>query len=263
MDDERPSDATIRRALAECLTVSDIDDAMGWRPGTARRRRWRDPPDGLPPADAELGGTALWFRSTVSRWRRQLDQRRDAPRAGSELPPAVPQPESAPPEPAPAASEPTLRPAPAEPPPAPTEPPPAASEPTPRVSHADVRAEPEPGPDAEVEADHASAPGIDDPSTEPGLEVEQDAGTAPPAASVPPAGDDLPAGAEPDGARVRSGFEVEIGEPVFALVHRRWRPATVQARARTTVVVDYRLGGGALDERRQRVAIDRIRRIST
>ncbi|OZM79521.1 hypothetical protein [Pseudonocardia sp. MH-G8] len=62
--------ATIRRALGECMTLTDVDDAMGWPEGTARRRRWRDlAAGGLPPADAELGGVALWFRATISRWR--------------------------------------------------------------------------------------------------------------------------------------------------------------------------------------------------
>jgi hypothetical protein len=62
---DRPSELEIRRALAECTTLGDIDDAMGWSPGTARRRRWRPlERGGLPSADAELGGVALWFRST-------------------------------------------------------------------------------------------------------------------------------------------------------------------------------------------------------
>ncbi|GAA1257206.1 hypothetical protein GCM10009609_20360 [Pseudonocardia aurantiaca] len=65
-----PDAAAIQRALAECMTLADIDDAMAWRPGTARRRRWHDrDAGGLPPADAELGGMPLWFRSTFSRWR--------------------------------------------------------------------------------------------------------------------------------------------------------------------------------------------------
>lgn len=65
-----PDAGAIRRALAECMTLADIDDAMAWRPGTARRRRWLDrDAGGLPPADAELGGMPLWFRSTFSRWR--------------------------------------------------------------------------------------------------------------------------------------------------------------------------------------------------
>jgi hypothetical protein len=65
-----PDAAAIRRALAECMTLGDVDDAMGWAAGTARRRRWRDLDDGgLPPADAELGGVPLWFRATITRWR--------------------------------------------------------------------------------------------------------------------------------------------------------------------------------------------------
>jgi hypothetical protein len=72
--DPRPAPAQIRRALAECMTVGDIDDAMGWEPGTARRRRWRGPDrGGLPFADVELGGVALWFRSTVEAWQEQPD----------------------------------------------------------------------------------------------------------------------------------------------------------------------------------------------
>ena len=68
--DSTPEPGTIRRALAECMTLADIDEVMGWRPGTARRRRWLDrEAGGLPPADAELGGMPLWFRATVSRWR--------------------------------------------------------------------------------------------------------------------------------------------------------------------------------------------------
>src|SRR4051794_36591809 len=68
-DAPRPSVAEIRRALAECMTVEDIDDAMGWAPGTARRRRWRIPErGGLPFADAELAGVPLWFRTTIETW---------------------------------------------------------------------------------------------------------------------------------------------------------------------------------------------------
>ena len=43
MDRDAPTPAEIRRALAECMTLADIDDAMGWLPGTAGRRRWRVP----------------------------------------------------------------------------------------------------------------------------------------------------------------------------------------------------------------------------
>jgi hypothetical protein len=69
-----PDAATIRRALGECMTLADIDDAMDWPEGTARRTRWRDPAaGGLPPADAELGGVPLWFRTTISRWRAEAE----------------------------------------------------------------------------------------------------------------------------------------------------------------------------------------------
>jgi hypothetical protein len=36
----------IRRALGECMTLADIDEAMGWPAGTARRRRWWTPERG-------------------------------------------------------------------------------------------------------------------------------------------------------------------------------------------------------------------------
>jgi hypothetical protein len=79
----RPDDAAIRRALAECMTLADIDDAMGWSPGTARRRRWSDPErGGLPPSDAELGGVPLWFRATIEEWRAERRQ----PRAAEPVP---------------------------------------------------------------------------------------------------------------------------------------------------------------------------------
>jgi hypothetical protein len=68
-DQPRPADTAIRRALAECMTLTDIDDAMSWTPGTARRRRWRAPDHGgLPNADAEIGGVAIWFRRTIEVW---------------------------------------------------------------------------------------------------------------------------------------------------------------------------------------------------
>ena len=104
-DAPRPSVAEIRRALAECMTVEDIDDAMGWAPGTARRRRWRIPErGGLPFADAELAGVPLWFRSTIETWRADASSalRRDRaepghPDSGEQpahataiVPPAVP-----------------------------------------------------------------------------------------------------------------------------------------------------------------------------
>ena len=89
-----PDAGTIRRALAECMTLADVDEAMGWRPGTARRRRWLDrDAGGLPPADAELGGMPLWFRSTVSRWRADaVPEARRARRGRAE--PAEPPPDA-------------------------------------------------------------------------------------------------------------------------------------------------------------------------
>jgi hypothetical protein len=63
-----PGPAEIRRALAECMTLANVDEALGWEPGTAGRLRWTAGPDRLPPPDAELGGVALWFRSTIAAW---------------------------------------------------------------------------------------------------------------------------------------------------------------------------------------------------
>jgi hypothetical protein len=54
--DEPPTEAEIRRALAECMTLANIDEAMGWQYGSARRRRWRLSPAGLQAAEAEIGG---------------------------------------------------------------------------------------------------------------------------------------------------------------------------------------------------------------
>jgi hypothetical protein len=70
----RLSHAEIRRALAECMTLANIDEAMDWEPGTARRLRWGTGPDHLPFADAELGGVPIWFRSTVETWRAALPE---------------------------------------------------------------------------------------------------------------------------------------------------------------------------------------------
>jgi hypothetical protein len=98
-DQPRPDEAAIRRALAECMTAADIDDAMGWESGTARRRRWRAPDrGGLPNADAEIGGVALWFRRTIETWRSAPPERR--PRRPAEVAEQPePRPASSPPEP--------------------------------------------------------------------------------------------------------------------------------------------------------------------
>jgi hypothetical protein len=63
----------------------------------------------------------------------------------------------------------------------------------------------------------------------------------------------------PAAAIVRSGFQLEPGQHVFAHVHGAWHPAVVKSRDRRTVVVDYELDPGPLGVRRQRVTIDRIR----
>jgi hypothetical protein len=70
----RLSHPEIRRALAECMTLANIDEAMDWKPGTARRRRWSTGPDRLPFADAELAGVPLWFRSTIEAWQASLPE---------------------------------------------------------------------------------------------------------------------------------------------------------------------------------------------
>jgi hypothetical protein len=96
-----PDAAAIRRALADCMTLSDVDDAMGWARGSARKRRWRDPAaGGLPPADTELGGVALWFRATITRWRAKQPWPDVAPR------PARSRSEHAPADEAPAGAQP-------------------------------------------------------------------------------------------------------------------------------------------------------------
>lgn len=70
MTDDVPDldDATIRAALDQCLTLADIELAMGWSAGTALRQRWRPEPVGLPEPDHFVGRTPLWFRSTIRAW---------------------------------------------------------------------------------------------------------------------------------------------------------------------------------------------------
>lgn len=66
---DRPSPEMIRRVLQECMSFVDLDAAMGWPRGTARRRRWRPlERGGLPPPDAELGDEPIWFRETFTAW---------------------------------------------------------------------------------------------------------------------------------------------------------------------------------------------------
>jgi hypothetical protein len=258
-----PDEAAIRRALADCMTLADIDDAMGWRPGTARRRRWRNPPAGLPPADAELGGVALWFRTTIEHWR----------------------------------TTPT-RPAAATAPPLPSDPPPHTG----HDEHEDVESSrPEIHPDPErtdtsmsAQPYHAQTLDSDD--------MDEAASTDAHGSSLNSEGQapQAPQGAHPDseditdddtedspgptplntkrphdhpradhaaeprsehaGQRdsVGSGFELELGQQVLAFVHKRWHPASVAARDRRTVVVDYQVGDTPLGQRRQRLTLDRI-----
>lgn len=61
--------AAIRAALAECMTLADIEYEMGWAAGTALRVRWRPEPVGLPEPDHVIARIPLWFRSTFLAWR--------------------------------------------------------------------------------------------------------------------------------------------------------------------------------------------------
>lgn len=63
----RPGPAAIRRALDECLSLPDIDEAMCWSAGTASKSRRQ--PHGLPAPDAMVGNTPVWFRATFEAWR--------------------------------------------------------------------------------------------------------------------------------------------------------------------------------------------------
>jgi hypothetical protein len=222
-DRSRPDEDTIRRALAECMTVSDIDDAMGWSSGTARRRRWRAPDrGGLPNADAELGGIALWFRSTIEAWQAApvTGRARRAIRESSE-----PDPTLVPDEPG------------------------AADEPAPGVGPDDD------GGAAEPAATDSSAG--DEPPAEPESGAEATTEEPPEAdpegataAATPPAG-------EP--AVVTSGFDLAVGQNVVVDVRGAWREAVVAHRDRTTVVVDYRIDDSPFGTRRQRIGTDRVR----
>jgi hypothetical protein len=61
--------AALRTALAQCLTLADIEHEMGWAPGTGARHRWRPEPAGLPEPDHFFLRTPVWFRSTIAAWR--------------------------------------------------------------------------------------------------------------------------------------------------------------------------------------------------
>lgn len=256
----RPDEAEIRRALAECMTAGDIDDAMGWAPGTARRRRWRAPErGGLPNADAELGGMALWFRTTIEAWRatpaahrsRRLDATTESATttatttAGDTVAVPVADPVDAapvPPQPGPAG--------------APLE---------------DAGADPHDPPAGRPDDDPApAAPAVEEPEDE---DVETSSvGDVEPAEEEPaPAGGDAPDVDDPEGAAapsspmpagvavVGSGFDLAVGQHVVAEVRGGWRAAVVAQRDRRTVVVEYQLDDSPLGARRQRVGTDRVR----
>jgi hypothetical protein len=215
-----PDAATIRRALGECMTLADVDDAMGWPDGTARRRRWRDiAAGGLPPADAELGGVALWFRATISRWR--AENAGDPPDAGT-----------------PVGSGTSPGPAPE---------PVHATEPLPEP-------QPDPDPEPEPDAEAHLQPGAE---AEPEPERRDESEPEPRPAAETGVEE---AGASAHTPTLLSGFQLDEGQDVLAHVHGSWQPAVVRSRARRTVVVDYHVHPGALGARRQRVTIDRIRR---
>lgn len=61
--------AVIRAALDQCMTLADIEQAMGWSAGTAARTRWRPEPAGLPEPDHFIGRTPVWFQATFEAWR--------------------------------------------------------------------------------------------------------------------------------------------------------------------------------------------------
>jgi hypothetical protein len=223
-----PDPGAIRRALAECMTLADIDEAMAWRSGTARRRRWLDPDaGGLPPADAELGGMPLWFRATVFRWRAEATP---APRGRR----AWPGPDAR----------------------APDGPPPGGPPP-------DAPPSEESAPDADEVAERAA-----DPAGPESRDIAPDEEAGPEAATPEPEpverAADVPAGVATEdevaaAGEVSSGFELAAGRLVFAYLRRGWHRAVVRAPGRRTVLVDYQLEGDRLGPRRQRVGIDRIR----
>lgn len=257
----RPGEVEIRRALAECMTVADVDDAMGWSPGTARRRRWRAlERGGLPAADAELGGMAIWFRSTIEHWLTDRPLRRQR----SDAPPATGDEDDHEEAAAPAATATE-----------PVEP----DDATPRVELGDEPlSEPRSGPVEEPDAEDAGTP-VDSgevtdgrPDRDSAADVEAGGGDAAEESAVGEPGDpepddvdsdDVDSGdVEPAGERdetVGTGFELESGQWVLAEVHGRWREAQVVHRDRATVVVNYSLDGTPLGARHQRIDIRRVR----
>jgi hypothetical protein len=267
---DRPSVPEIRRALAECMTLGDIDDAMGWSPGTARRRRWRPlERGGLPSADAELGGAALWFRSTVETWQESRAARGSRDRSSGAAPAAPPldpaleipvqsqPPEGAPADPQPVEAGEAARPAELtdEAAPSPVEAPSEQESATPaeeRVESVDrpddqaARAETEAPFADEVGPDQGGA--SDDEEHSDDDEVLEQADLEP---DEPARGEELPV--------VESGFALTPGQRVLADVHGQWREAWVGHRDRATVVVDYNLDGTPLGARQLRISVSRVR----
>ncbi len=250
VEESRPDEAAIRRALAECMTVNDIDDAMGWPLGTARRRRWRSPArGGLPNADAEFAGIAVWFRSTINVWQQSAPtlRRRTTTTEPSEpdLPATLDQevPADTPNRPEPEGRDEQI---------------------TGRGTGS-TRPDPDLNPDLDLDPDTGlDTDGAEGPDpTEPVPTGEEDGqGVAQTrAASFDP---HVGAASEPTpvldaASAVTSGFDVAVGQKVVAEVHGDWRDAVVAHRDRTTVVVEYQINDSPLGARRQRVGTDRVR----
>jgi hypothetical protein len=232
------------------MTLADIDDAMGWAPGTARRTRWREPEHGgLPPSDAELGGVPLWLRATIEHWRAHRPGHHPTPpgdHAAAVRLPTVEQ-NLGPPQEDPTQED-TSQPD--------TEP---SSGGTPGVP-----APHQPGEPTELERspEHGPAPDVNAPQPTP------DTGTAPQLIPAEEATPDTPPDADLSTRplnevtvqrTVETGFELEAGQHVIAYVHRAWHDAVVRRRDRRTVVIDYNIDDTPLGARQQRVAVDRVR----
>ena len=250
------------------MTVSDIDDAMGWPPGTARRRRWRAPQrGGLPSADVELGGVAIWFHSTIEHWQAHLPRIRPRddppadhttePRGDDDMEPVT----------APDLEE---------------------DDQFEAVHDAEPDDEHPPDPEGDLVADwpdaqragspvgggalHHDVPGGDEVLGDDGtgeepdhehadhLDVGHDEVAVESGDDGSGDGDqgDEPAGSSGEVA-VATGFELEPGRRVLAEVHRRWREAHVVHCDRATVVVEYSLDDTPRGARRQRIDIQRVR----
>lgn len=281
--DARPSDVQIRRALAECMTVDDIDDAMGWPRGTARRRRWMAPNHGgLPFADAELAGVALWFRSTFELW-----QQNPAAHAGRRQGRHGQAPSGTVGRSTRSADDATDgRPA-----PLPTSPADSVDRNQPGGTTDVVDAETGAGPSEDVDATPAaddaglrhsealrpgrgdsSAPADTSNSAERATEVVH-AGVEEPAGQLDEQ-DDLNAGTPPaesaaeadervegegEVLRVLSGLDLSLGQLVLAEISGHWREARVSSRDHGTVLVEYQLNDTPLGARVRRLGVDRVR----